>query len=64
MKKDTIHNTNSECGKTSCTSCERCSLVNFEEVRPEIKDRAAQLYATEAEHYFFYFAKDADRKVV
>jgi hypothetical protein len=52
-----------KCGTASCRDCHRCALVNYEEPRPEWKNNASQLYATEAEHYFFYFPQVHERTI-
>jgi len=43
------------CDSGSCEYCADCKVVNFEEKRMELKSSFSQLYAKEAEHYFFYY---------
>ena len=43
------------CDSGSCEYCADCKVVNFEEKRIELKANSSQLYAKEAEHYFFYY---------
>ena len=43
------------CDPRSCEYCADCKAVNFEEKRMELKAGFSQLYAKEAEHYFFYY---------
>jgi hypothetical protein len=43
------------CAGAACLSCRECKVINMEEHRPELKAPSLQLYAKEAEHYFFYY---------
>jgi hypothetical protein len=49
------HKIKRKCDAPSCLSCKICSAINYEEARPEWKNDSIQLYAREAEHYFFYY---------
>ena len=59
MKPDTkIQNKSTGCAAGHCLNCSVCSEVNYEEIRgtkPEIKHAVAELYAAEAQNYYFYF---------
>ena len=44
-----------KCSKPSCGRCQNCKVEAFEEDRFGIKNDASQLYAKEAENYFFYY---------
>jgi len=44
------------CDEASCLMCESCKVIRMEERRQEAKNDFLQLYAKEAEHYFFYYA--------
>lgn len=43
------------CDSGSCKYCADCTVTNFEEKKLESKASYPQLYAKEAEHYFFYY---------
>ncbi|HTM92829.1 MAG TPA: hypothetical protein VL095_10435 [Flavisolibacter sp.] len=43
------------CAGTGCLTCCDCKVINMEERRQEVKSPSLQLYAKEAEHYFFYY---------
>jgi hypothetical protein len=65
MKPDKIQTKNAGCTADHCLSCVDCSQVNYEEIRsvkPEAKHTSADLYAAEAQHYYFYFPSN-DRAV-
>jgi hypothetical protein len=55
QQENKIEEQTRDCEQWSCSSCAGCSLVNFEEAGELPQPHAAQLYGTEAEHYFFYF---------
>ena len=40
----------------SCRKCESCKVINLEDRVPELRNTTTQLYAKEAESYFFYYA--------
>jgi hypothetical protein len=50
------HPAKQNCEAAPCLNCADCKVVNFEEKRTELKANTSQLYAKEAEHYFFYYA--------
>jgi hypothetical protein len=50
------HPAKDNCVAADCTNCTDSKVVNFEEKRTELKSGTSQLYAKEAEHYFFYYA--------
>jgi hypothetical protein len=57
--KPTISNqqqVHEKCDPASCSNCNDCRVVNMEERRGETKASSPQLYAKEAENYFFYYA--------
>lgn len=43
-----------KCREISCRKCESCKVISIEE-KQEVKNSSLQLYAKEAEHYFFYY---------
>jgi hypothetical protein len=45
-----------KCQEISCRKCQSCKVISMEEKREEQKSNSLQLYAKEAEHYFFYYA--------
>lgn len=51
-----VQDNQSKCDISSCRSCASCKAVEFEEVRQKPADDSLQLYAREAENYFFYYA--------
>jgi hypothetical protein len=44
-----------KCERTFCCSCQNCRLVDPGENSYDLKNNSLQLYAKEAEGYFFYF---------
>jgi len=59
MKQNSLLKTrlvNGSCDSTSCQDCPDCKVIHLEENRTEVKSNFTQLYAKEAEHYFFYYA--------
>jgi hypothetical protein len=44
-----------KCIGTSCLKCLECKVKNMGERGEELKNNFTQLYAKEAEHYFFYY---------
>lgn len=42
------------CAEADCLTCCDCKVINMGEKRHEVKS-SLQLYAKEAEHYFFYY---------
>jgi len=52
LKQDRIEES---CAGTACLNCHECKIINMEERRQELKNSSLQLYAKEAEHYFFYY---------
>ncbi|HWI92179.1 MAG TPA: hypothetical protein VNT20_12940 [Flavisolibacter sp.] len=50
------HDNGDECSTNSCRSCQSCKAVEFEELRQKPAGDSLQLYAREAENYFFYYA--------
>jgi hypothetical protein len=50
------HEEKQNCDPASCLKCRECKVINFEERRVELKSNSSQLYAKEAESYFFYYA--------
>jgi hypothetical protein len=48
----------SKCNTTACSACESCKTVEFEKVGQKPAAETLQLYAKEAENYFFYYAPD------
>lgn len=51
------------CKAGRCLQCSQCSAINYEEARTggaELKS-ASELYAAEAQHYYFYFVQSHDR---
>ena len=58
-----IQKESTRCATGSCLQCRHCSEVNYEEIRsvkPEQK-ATSDLYAAEAQHYYFYFPPANDR---
>ena len=47
---------NEKCNVASCLECQDCKVINFDEKKAELKTSSSQLYAKEAENYFFYYA--------
>ncbi|MGZ3844755.1 MAG: hypothetical protein ACXVBJ_02880 [Flavisolibacter sp.] len=45
-----------KCDPPSCPNCENCRVINIEDRGGESKASSPQLYAKEAENYFFYYA--------
>jgi hypothetical protein len=41
---------------SSCPKCENCKVIKLEDRVPELKNSTMQLYAKEAESYFFHYA--------
>ena len=61
MKPDKIQTKKTGCAGDHCLNCLDCSQVNYEEIRsaqPEAKNATADLYAAEAQHYYFYFSSN------
>jgi hypothetical protein len=52
LKQDRIEE---GCAGAACLTCCDCKVINMEEGRQEVKSPSLQLYAKEAEHYFFYY---------
>ncbi|MBO9682467.1 MAG: hypothetical protein J7502_07365 [Flavisolibacter sp.] len=52
LKQDRIEEGRAE---ADCLTCCDCKVINMEERRQEVKSSSLQLYAKEAEHYFFYY---------
>ena len=50
------HEEQEKCDPATCLKCRDCKVINFEERRGEFKNTNSQLYAKEAESYFFYYA--------
>ena len=59
MKQNSLikaHHAKNSCSSAACQECSECKVVNIEEKRTELKANISQLYAKEAENYFFYYA--------
>lgn len=59
MKKETPVKTQKQkehCCINGCRSCQNCRVAELDEVTEEFKNNSLQLYAREAESYFFYYA--------
>jgi hypothetical protein len=44
-----------KCDTGYCRQCTQCRVVDIEDTRAELRMNSSQLYAKEAENYFFYF---------
>jgi hypothetical protein len=47
-----------KCGDGLCRKCPDCKIISMENTGQEPKNVSQQLYAKEAEHYFFYYASN------
>jgi hypothetical protein len=56
------HDNGDDCSTNSCRSCQSCKAVEFEELRQKPAGDSLQLYAREAENYFFYYALSIKKK--
>jgi hypothetical protein len=49
-------NAESKCNTKACNACQSCKAVEFDVVRQKTGGDSLQLYAREAENYFFHYA--------